>query len=157
MKQAKNMNVLRSILISALLIVAGAEMTAQNSSPVSFQVTQEKVSDDMVQVIFKADIAPGWHVYSVEMPEDGPVSASVTVDSAEGAEPEGGLVAEGNEISTFDGMFGMDVRYFENSVTFIQKFRVNSPSCHVKGYLEYAACNDSMCIPPSTVEFTVEL
>ena len=145
------------LFLCCVVLATGVAAAAQNDSPVRFTVRQEQVSEKEVQVIFEADMADGWHVYSTDMPEGGPISASVTVESAKGASADGKLSALGEEISAFDSMFGMEVRYFEKKVTFIQKFKIRGKRCNVRGFLEYAACNDTMCIPPSTVEFAVSL
>ena len=51
-------------------------------------------------------------------------------------------------------MFGMKLRYFENSVKFIQRYKITGKTYSIKGYLEYGICNDEMCMPPSQVEFS---
>ena len=48
-------------------------------------------------------------------------------------------------------MFEMTLRYFENSVTFVQKVKFTKPNYVIDAYLEYGACNDQSCMPPSTV------
>lgn len=145
------------LIVCLVLLLSGISMPAQDSSPVSFTVRQEQISEKEIQVIFEAEIAAGWHVYSTDMPDGGPISASVTVESAKGASADGKLQFAGEEVTAYDSMFGMEVRYFEKKVTFIQKFRIKGRRCAVKGFLEYAACNDMMCIPPATVEFSVKL
>ena len=121
--------------------------------PVHFSVSQKKVSPTEIEVLFTAKIDAGWHVYSTGMPSDGPTSATIHTDAAEGVKPVGGLKHRGKEISQYDNMFGMNLRYFENSVTFVQKYKITAKTYHVKGYLEYGACNDEMCMPPTQVEF----
>ena len=59
------------------------------------------------------------------------------------------------EIKEFDQIFGMQLRYYENSVTFVQRYKITGKTYKVKGYLEYGACNDSGCMPPTSVEFSV--
>ena len=67
--------------------------------------------------------------------------------------PIGGLQHIGREISEMDPIFGMKLRYFENNVTFVQKYKITGKTYNVKGYLEFGACNDEMCMPPTSVEF----
>ena len=50
-------------------------------------------------------------------------------------------------------MFGMKLRYFEGSVTFIQKIKFTKPQYSINCYLEYGACNDETCMPPTSVDF----
>ena len=51
-------------------------------------------------------------------------------------------------------MFGTDVYYFENSATFTQKVKLLGGKYEIEGYLEYGACNDQNCIPPTPAEFS---
>ncbi len=137
-----------------LLFMLVTCMTVLAQNPVTFSVSQKRVSPEEVDVIFTGKIAPGWHVYSTGMPADGPTSATLTADKANGVKPIGGLKAQGKEISEFDEMFGMKLRYFENNVTFVQKYKIIGDKYDIKGFLEYGACNDQMCMPPTSVEFS---
>ena len=121
--------------------------------PVKFTVQQKQVSPTEVDVVFTAKIDKGWHVYSTNIPDGGPTAATMHTDKAEGAQPMGALIKQGKEISEDDQIFGMRLSYFENAVTFIQKYKITAKTYNIKGYLEYGACNDEMCMPPSTVDF----
>lgn len=127
---------------------------AQMQDPVHFKVSQKKVSPTELEVIFTGRIDNGWHVYSTGLPADGPISASLHTEKAEGVKAEGKLSHRGKEISQYDKMFGMTLRYFEHSVTFVQKYKITGKTYNVKGYLEYGACNDENCIPPTQVDFS---
>ncbi len=126
---------------------------AQIEDPVHFGVSMQKVSDTEFDVVFSATIDKGWHVYSTELPDGGPISATLTTEVAEGAKAVGKLTPVGNEISEFDKLFDMTLRYFENSVKFTQRYRITGKAFHVRGYLEYGACNDENCMPPTPVDF----
>lgn len=126
-------------------------MAQQN--PVHFSVQQKQVSPTEVEVIFTAKIDQGWHVYSTNLPADGPTSASLHVDKAEGVTPVGKLTTRGKELNVYDKTFEMKLRYFENSVGFVQRYKITAKTYSIKGYLEYGACNDEMCLPPTQVEF----
>ena len=138
-----------TLLLALLAVTAGAQM----QDPVHFSVSQKKVAEDIVEVTFSGKIDAGWHVYSTGLPEGGPISATITTETADGAKAEGKLGHRGNEVNKFDNMFQMNLRYFENSVTFVQKYKITGKTYHVKGYLEYGSCNDEMCMPPTQVEF----
>ena len=71
----------------------------------------------------------------------------------DGVKTVGGLTHKGKEISQFDNMFGMKLRYFEGNVTFIQKIKFTKPEYSINCYLEYGACNDETCMPPTSVDF----
>ncbi len=140
-----------SLLI--LLLTSQHEIKAEIQDPVNFNVSLEKVSDEEFDVIFSATIDKGWHVYSVELPLGGPISTTITTEIADGAIAEGKLLARGKEIKEYDKLFGMDLRFFESSVTFIQRYKIIAEKYHVKGFLEYGACNQESCLPPMPVDF----
>lgn len=66
----------------------------------------------------------------------------------------GKLTPQGKEIENFDKVFEMKLRYFENTATFVQKFKITDASYQIEGYLEYGACNDENCLPPTEVPFS---
>ncbi len=146
------MNTLKNLFLSLVLSVLSLGAMAQDS-PVSFTVVQKQQSPTEVDVIFTARIEKGWHVYSTGLPADGPISASLHTESATGAEPLGTLQHRGKELNVYDNVFGMKLRYFENSVTFIQRYKITGKTYSIKGYLEYGSCNERMCMPPTQVEF----
>lgn len=143
----------KQIFITMLLAVITIAASAQMQDPVHFSVSQKKVAPDEIEVTFSGKIDAGWHVYSTALPADGPISATITTEKNEGAAPKGSLGHRGKEINQYDNMFGMNLRFFENSVTFYQRYKLTGKTYHVKGYLEYGSCNDEMCMPPTQVEF----
>ena len=136
-----------------VMLFAVVAAWAQMQNPTHFRVSQKQVSPTEVEVIFSGTIEKGWHVYSTGLADDGPISATVTTEKAEGAKPKGKLIPKGKEINTFDKVFEMNLRYFENSVQFVQKYEITGKTYHIKGFLEYGCCNDEMCMPPGNVEF----
>lgn len=148
------MKLLKTTFLTALLAMFTLAVAAQMQDPVHFKVSQKKVSPTELEVIFTGRIDKGWHVYSTGLPADGPISATLTTEKADGVKAVGKLSPKGKEISQFDKMFGMNLRYFENSVTFVQKYKITGKTYQVSGYLEYGACNDENCIPPTQVEFS---
>ena len=140
-----------TLLILFTLLFSLTAMAQQN--PVHFSVQQKQVSPTEVEVVFSAKIDQGWHVYSTNLPADGPTSATLHVDKLEGVTPVGKLTARGKELNVYDKTFEMKLRYFENSVGFVQRYKITAKTYSIKGYLEYGACNDEMCLPPTQVEF----
>lgn len=140
-----------TLFILFTLLFSLTAMAQQN--PVHFSVQQKQVSPTELEVIFTAKIDQGWHVYSTNLPADGPTSASLHVDKAEGLTPVGKLTTRGKELNVYDKTFEMKLRYFENSVGFVQRYKITAKTYSIKGYLEYGACNDEMCLPPTQVEF----
>ena len=143
---------MRKILAILLFFSAILPLSAQMHDPVHFRSELKKVSDSEAELLFTATIDAGWHVYSTDLGNSGPVSATFHADKMEGAQTVGKLKARGKEQKHFDKLFDMEVRYFEQSVTFVQRIKFTKPQYDIDCYVEYGACNDEMCMPPSSVE-----
>ena len=147
-----NKDSMRKILLLFSVILYVCSASAQMADPVHFTSQLKELGNDEAEIIFTAKIDQGWHVYSTNL-TGGPIAATFNVVKMEGAEKVGKLRPRGNEQKTFDKLFDMEVRYFENTATFVQKIKFTKPKYVIDCYLEYGACNDQMCMPPSTVEF----
>ena len=130
--------------------------TSVAAGPVDVRVSRRQLSATEIEVVFTAAIAPGWHIYAPDCPPGGPNPATLTTEKAVGAKAVGGLKASGNARSLFDPVFGMQVKYFEGQAVFAQRYRITSPTYAVKGYLEYSACDERSCMPPTTVDFELK-
>ena len=144
---------MKKTLSVLILLVASVCAMAQMADPVHFTSKLVMLGGDEAQIEFSAKIDNGWHVYSTGLGNDGPISATFNASKMDGVKTVGGLTHKGKEISQFDNMFGMKLRYFEGSVTFIQKIKFTKPQYSINCYLEYGACNDETCMPPTSVDF----
>ena len=140
-------------LMTACLLLAVVSLFAQMMDPVHFSSKLKMLKGDEAEIVFTANIDAGWHVYSTDLGSGGPIAASFNVVKMDGAEAVGKLQPRGKEIKQFDKLFEMDVRYFEGSAVFAQKIRFTKPAYDIDCYLEYGACNDQNCLPPSEVQF----
>lgn len=144
---------MKKIATVLVLLVATVCAMAQMADPVHFTSKLVMLEGDEAQIEFSARIDHGWHVYSTGLGNDGPISATFNATKMDGVKTVGGMTHKGKEISQFDNMFGMKLRYFEGSVTFIQKIKFTKPEYSINCYLEYGACNDETCMPPTSVDF----
>lgn len=145
----------KKIFLSWLLMaILSLPVFAQIQEPVKFKTECKSLSASEVEIVFTGKMEKGWHVYSTELPDGGPVSATFNVDKLEGAELVGKLKPAGKEIDKMDPIFGMQVRFFEGTATFVQKIKLKGGKYEISGYLQYGACNDENCLPPTNVEFS---
>ena len=142
---------MKRLIFAMLFLVTSMIMQAQIMDPVHFSSQLKMLSGDEAEILFSATIENGWHVYSTDLGNDGPISATFNKVKMEGVETIGKLQPRGNEIKQFDKLFDMELRYFEKNVTFAQKIRFVKPEYDIDCFLEYGACNDEMCLPPSEV------
>ena len=146
---------MRKLCSFLLLMFVVLAAHAQIQDPVKFKTELKALSDTEGEIIFTAAIDPGWHVYSTNLGDGGPISATFNVDKKNGLELVGKLKPVGNEISTFDKLFQMKVRYFESTAQFVQKIKFIASTYTIEGYLEYGACDDESCLPPTQVPFSL--
>ena len=144
---------MKKLISSLLLSVVVCVLQAQIKDPVKFKTEFNTLSDTEAEIVFTAAIDKGWHVYSTELGDGGPISATFNVDKTSGIELLGKLKPVGKEVATFDKLFEMKVRYFENTAKFIQKVKLTGGAYEIEGYLEYGACDDESCLPPTEVPF----
>ncbi len=144
---------MKRVLLALQLLFAVICVQAQMLDPVKFSTQLKTNGSAEAEIVFNGKIQPGWHVYSTGLGNDGPISASFNVNKLEGVELVGKLQPRGHEISNYDALFGMKLRYFEGSVTFVQKLKFTQPKYNIDVYLEYGACNDQNCLPPSEASF----
>lgn len=142
---------MKKILSLTLLALVTLLAQAQMVNPVKFSSHLKMNGTAEAEIIFSGKIEKGWHVYSTGLGDNGPVQASFNVNKLDGVELVGKLKPRGHEISTYDKLFDMNLRYFEHSATFVQKVRFTKPHYTIDAYLEYGACNDQNCMPPSEV------
>lgn len=144
---------MRKVYSLLLMLFVAIATHAQIQEPVKFKAELKTLSDTEGEIIFTATIDKGWHVYSTDLGSDGPVSATFNVEKKEGVALVGKLTPRGNVVSKFDPMFEMNLRFFEDKACFVQKIKFTAPTYKIEGYLEFGACNDENCLPPTEVPF----
>ena len=144
---------MKKSIFSILLLLFAVVVQAQIQEPVKFKSELKTLQAGEAEVVFTGTIDKGWHVYSTDLGDGGPISATFNVESISGAELVGKLKPVGKEVAAFDKLFEMKVRYFENTAQFVQKLKLTGGEYKVEGFLEYGACNDENCLPPTQVPF----
>ena len=140
------------LLLSILTMMSALVLHAQMIDPVHFTSELKTGKGAEAEIVFHATIDNGWHVYSTDIGKDGPIEATFNIVKMDGAELVGKLEPQGNVIRKMDKLFGMELKYFENEATFVQKIKFTKPQYDIDCYLEYGACSDESCLPPSEVE-----
>ena len=142
---------MKKIVISLLSLIVVLGMKAQMVDPVHFTSELKTGKGAEAEIVFHAKIDNGWHVYSTEIGDDGPTEATFNVVKMDGAEVVGKLEPRGRVIKKMDKLFDMELKYFEGEATFVQKIKFTKPKYEIDCYLEYGACSDASCLPPSEV------
>ena len=148
---------MKKVLVLIIVLVMSAGAYAQIETPVKWSYAAKRLPNNEAVVFLRATIQDGWHIYSMNVKDGGPIKTSFTFAKSN----EYTLVGNASEpapISKYEEAFKMDVSYFEKTVTFQQKIKLKSANVTaVKGQLEYMTCNNKKCLPPEDVDFTVPL
>jgi DsbC/DsbD-like thiol-disulfide interchange protein len=130
---------------------------AMAQEAVTWDFSTKKISETEYEVIAKATIGKGWHLYAQDAGE-GPIPTSFTFTKNPLVTPNGKVAEVGKLLKEFDKNFNSELKYYENTVSFVQKVQVKGKATtKFKGMVTYMVCNDHECLPPNDVEFTVTI
>lgn len=147
---------MKKMFLITLVAMTALCVSAQMANPVKVQSQLKEISATEAELVFDATIEAGWHMYSTEVVEFGPTPTTLTVEKISGAKLKGALKPKGSPIKKYEEMFAADVFYFEKAASFVQKLTLEGGKYHVEGFLEYGACNDQSCTPPTKVDFSYD-
>ncbi len=155
------MNFSKSLVIACVALFASGWVVAQNV--VSFRIVDPPSvvhAGDLFDIVVRAEIEPGWHLYSMTVPDGGPVATTITVEETD-AFKTGGPPVEPPPIPWFDQNFGMETNYFESFAEFSVPISVKatapagSQTLAIK--VRFMVCNDTSCLPPQTKTLSTEM
>lgn len=130
---------------------------AQILTPVKWSFAIEEVNDWEVKVIATATIDAGWKVYGLKVEEGGPVATKLKIEKSNYSRAISCAVEVTEPKTTFDKMFGMEVPYFKDKAVISQRIRVKKRPGKVTGYIEFMCCDNEKCLPPTEVDFELEI
>ncbi|HAV53625.1 protein-disulfide reductase DsbD family protein [Aequorivita vladivostokensis] len=144
-------------LFLLLATVSLASVQAQILDPVTWSTSVKKISETEYDLIAKATIEDKWHLYSQEVPPDGPLPTLFTFE--ENAAYKGiGKVQESQGITEHDPVFDMVITFFANTATFTKRIKLTGDKgTTVKGEVEFMVCDDTRCLPPSYVDLVFQI
>lgn len=151
---------MKRVMIFSLffLLLSGALFSQTSASIVKWKysaVVSGKF-EDKPDIIFEAEIKEGWHMYSQFINGDGPVPTTFTFQESK-AYTLNGKVQETGAKTSYDPNFDMEISYFEGKTEFVQPVKLNTKEkITISGTIEFMVCNDNMCYPPETIEFTID-
>ena len=140
-------------LLMTLSLVAMA-MTAQMLQPVKWSTAMKMTGDKDGVVTMTATMGNGWHLYTHDMAQGGPVPLSVNWTVLDGVKLVGGLTADRAAHEEMDDIFDMKVKWWTGTVTLSQKFTATKPDFKLDGHIRYMSCNDETCTSPATEPMT---
>lgn len=144
----------KKIQLFLLLTFIANVLNAQIVNPIKWTFATKKLNDKEAVIFIKATIDKGWHLYSQYMDQGGPIPTKFTF-APSSKHTISGKTVEPKSKSSYEDVFRMNVSYFENEVIFQQRIKLSNGTTVVKGTVEYMACDNTQCTPPTEVDFNI--
>lgn len=130
-------------------------INAQILDPVKWTIKMIPVEANEFDISFQAKLDAGWHLYDMNLPEGGPIATTFTFEKTEGVELVGDVIATSRPIKKHDISFDMELSWFENEATFLQRVKiVDNAKMDISGYVRYMVCDNQNCMPPAEESFS---
>ena len=130
---------------------------SQILDPVKWKTSVEKVSPTEFDLIVTATIERGWHLYSQNVPDDGPIPTTFSFEGSVNYLKKGNTKEEvGHTVN--DPVFNMKIKYFDKKATFKQRIKIKySDAFKINASVEFMVCNDTQCLPPTEIDLTFSI
>lgn len=124
------------------------------ADPITWEASVKKEKDSIYLLLFTAKLEKGWHLYSQEVGENGPIPTTFTFGNSEGFQLLGEM-EEPNVPAIYDDVFGMEIKYFKEEAIFRQRVKVLDPNIVIEAEVEFMVCDDERCLPPDVTPFQI--
>lgn len=139
-------------------IVASSVCFAQLKNPVKWSFSSKKIDASTYEVRMTANLDAGWHIYSQNTPDGGPVPTSISFTQNPLTNLQGKAKEVGKIEKRHEELFGVDVMQYSTTVDFVQTVKLKgNVKTSVAGTIEFMTCNDHECLPPTTQSFSIPL
>jgi thiol:disulfide interchange protein DsbD len=150
---------MKKVLFSTLFLLMAFFFAANSQilKPVKWSFDTKKISNEEFELIMKAEMDNGWHIYGSDLPADGPIPTTFKFTPSADYKLAGKLI-EPKPVEEYDKVLEMRLQFYNDFAEYRQKVEMNSDKpFKVTGELEYMACNDRTCLPPEVIEFSFDL
>ncbi|WP_103866331.1 thioredoxin family protein [Aquimarina sp. I32.4] len=152
---------MRYFILLLTTILFSNSLFSQTLDPVKWKASVQNETEDVYTLSFEATLDKGWHLYSQKEAQGDEIAPTPT-EFTYNTTPETyiliGETIEPKGIEKFDNIFEMNVKYFEDKVTFTQKIkRIDNNLKEVKAEVFFSVCDDEKCLAPETVDFIINL
>lgn len=148
-----------------MLMATVATAFAAIEEHVQWEASLETGSDaSSATLIVKAEIADGWHIYGLEMPDLGPDAGipdptTLTVISPdESVKADGALSCTAQPTMHFDSFMRLNMPWLSGNFELRQPLEIDtSKATTVRATVRYMACNESSCTPPARFDIDIPI
>jgi hypothetical protein len=148
----------RILTLAVYIVFACAGQAQVHTTPYSWTYSAKKISDNVYELHFLVELSNPWHTYSQFTPDGGPVPTKFSFAKNPLYALDGKVKENGTLIKKHEAVFGVDVKYFNDKVDFVQVIKLKtSAKTNFSGSVEFMVCNDQQCLPPATQKFSIAL
>lgn len=148
----------KRLLTLLITLISLVSVSAQKLDPITWDVTVENNTADSATLKFAAKVEHGWHLYGLNLPEDGPNPTAINIVYPEGVTADGELTPSQAPIEKFDPIFALKLSWWDSNVTLSQAVKITDGKAHeVEGHIYFQACNDQTCISPQKLPFKLKV
>lgn len=146
-----------TILVMAVFMIFCSHSKGQTSSgQVTWECTLKRKSPDEGEILMKAKIAPGWHMYALGNSVNSPIKMNFKFEPDKSYQLVGN-VTQPTPLGKFEKLLGIPVTYFENEVEFGQKIKLKGKGGTIKGTIQFMQCSDQICVAPQDFGFSLKI
>ena len=150
------MNRLTIFVMTVLMMFCSHAKTQTVSGQVTWECTLKRKSPEEGEILMKAKIRPGWHMYALGNSAQSPIKMNFKFEPDPSYQLLGN-VTQPAPLRKFENLLGMPVTYFENEVEFGQKIRLKGKSGIIRGTIQFMQCSDQVCVPPQDFGFSLKI
>ncbi|GAB1415288.1 cytochrome c biogenesis protein CcdA [Paludibacter sp.] len=145
---------LKKINIVLALVLFSTFINGQIFEPITWSHELKITGKTTGEIVHKAKIEDKWHLYGMDIPENGPRPTKFVYETLEKVKLDGKSTSKTKPIEVFDNNFNMKLTWYANEAIFVQKIKFSESSdINIEGYVEYMVCDDERCLPPKKDEF----
>jgi len=149
---------MKKLYLLFFLLPASFLGNAQSSKQVQWGYTTKKIADKTYEVHMTATIGDNYHLYAQDAGVEGPLPTTFKFTGNPLAVTDGKVKEAGKVVKKFESAWNGSVNYYEKTVDFIQVVKLKGNiKTNLAGSVEFMVCNDNRCLPPSTVDFKVNV
>lgn len=149
---------MKYLLAFVLFSFSFCNVNAQVKDPVKWTYTATKKTGNVYDVVIKASLPKPWHIYSQNTGDGGPIPTTITFSKNPLVSLVGKIKEEGKLEKSYDENFKTYVLNYSNEVAFVQTIKLKvAAKTKLIAKVEYMVCNDEMCLPPTTKNFTINI
>ena len=138
--------------LAVLFTIISFTSFSQIFNPVSWEFSQEEISETELELTFKASIDEPWHMYSQYVSDEILATKFTFIYNGDTVVSK---LKEPKPSEEYDETSDIMLLYFSKEVIFTQQLEINSVNnIEISGYVDFIVCDNGSCLPPDYSEFS---